>query len=103
MKPALDKEGFLLNIDDWSPGVAKILAHNEGIELQDDHWAIVDAIRKFYEQTEVSLAMRPLVKLVHSEVDPLLGSSIALMRLFGDSPAKMVAKISGLPKPANCL
>ena len=37
MKPALDKEGFLLNIDDWSPGVAKILAHNEGIELQDDH------------------------------------------------------------------
>ena len=103
MTLALDKEGFLLNIDDWSPGVAKILAHNEGIELQDDHWAIVDATRKFYEQTEVSLAMRPLVKLVLNEVDPLLGTSIALMRLFGESPAKMVAKISGLPKPANCL
>ena len=38
MTLALDKEGFLLNIDDWSPGVAKILAQNEGIELQDQHW-----------------------------------------------------------------
>jgi tRNA 2-thiouridine synthesizing protein E len=29
--------------------------------------------------------------------------SIYLMKLFGSSPAKMAARLAGLPKPKNCL
>jgi tRNA 2-thiouridine synthesizing protein E len=31
------------------------------------------------------------------------GRSIYLLRLFPGSPAKLVAKYAGLPKPKNCI
>jgi tRNA 2-thiouridine synthesizing protein E len=47
--------------------------------------------------------MRPLVKLVKNEFGQEVGSSAFLMRLFGGSPAKLAAKIAGLPRPTNCI
>ncbi|MGL6162098.1 TusE/DsrC/DsvC family sulfur relay protein [Microbulbifer sp.] len=99
----LDKEGFLRNLDDWSPAAAEQLARAEGIELTGDHWQVIRLLQEFYREFELSPAMRPLVKYVGQHLGADKGRSIYLMQLFPPSPAKVASKIAGLPKPTNCL
>jgi len=100
---ALDPEGYLADLDDWSPAVAEALASEEGRELTDEHWEVIEILRDFYRRYEMAPAMRPLVKAVGQRLGPDKGRSIHLMRLFPDSPAKVAARLAGLPKPTNCL
>lgn len=100
---ALDKEGYLRALDDWSPAVAEQLATAEGIELTEEHWQVIRLLQDFYREFELSPAMRPLVKYVGQHLGADKGRSIYLMQLFPPSPAKVASKIAGLPKPTNCL
>ncbi|GEK74127.1 MULTISPECIES: TusE/DsrC/DsvC family sulfur relay protein [Halomonas] len=99
----LDPEGYLVDLDQWSPAVAEALAEEEGIELGAEHWEVLEVLRAFYVKYEMAPAMRPLVKAVGRELGPDKGRSMHLMRLFPDSPAKRAARLAGLPKPSNCL
>jgi tRNA 2-thiouridine synthesizing protein E len=103
MLPNLDTDGFLCDLQDWNPEVANYLAQQEGIELTDAHWEVIQLIRQFYQEFDLSPAMRPLVKYVGLHLGSEKGKSIYLMQLFAPSPAKIAAKLAGLPKPANCL
>jgi|TARA_B100000700_G_scaffold241315_1_gene268497 tRNA 2-thiouridine synthesizing protein E len=100
---ALDPEGFLVDMADWTPAVAEALAAEEGRILTAEHWEVIQVLRDFYERYEVAPAMRPLVKAVGLALGAEKGKSLHLMRLFPDSPAKVGARLAGLPKPANCL
>ena len=101
--PDLDPQGFLLNLEDWNDSVANSIALKEGIHLKADHWEIIHLLRSFYQEYDLSPAMRILVKHVKSELGPEKGNSIYLLSLFPGSPAKLASKIAGLPKPTNCL
>jgi len=98
-----DPEGYLRPMSVWNRAVAEQLALQEGIELTQAHWEILDVLRVFYQQFEASPAMRPLVKAVAQKLGAEKGKSIYLMSLFPGSPAKLASKIAGLPKPTNCL
>lgn len=100
---SLDEEGYLYNLDSWSPEVAEALAAEDGLELTDEHWEVIHVLRQFYQTYQLSPAMRPLVKAVAAELGPEKGRSIHLMKLFPGSPAKVAARLAGLPKPENCL
>jgi tRNA 2-thiouridine synthesizing protein E len=100
---AVDQEGYLLNLQDWTPELAQQLAQDENIVLTEAHWQILYLLRDFYFQYEVSPAMRPLVKAVSQKLGQDKGKSLYLLSLFPGSPAKLAAKLAGLPKPANCL
>ncbi|MCG6657154.1 TusE/DsrC/DsvC family sulfur relay protein [Halomonas campisalis] len=99
----LDPEGYLVELDDWSPAVARAMAEEEGRVLTEEHWEVIEVLRAFYARFEASPAMRPLVKAVGQSLGPEKGRSLHLMRLFPDSPARVAARLAGLPKPANCL
>ncbi len=99
----VDKEGFLLDLADWNDAVAVELARAAGVELTQMHWQIISMLRNFHRETGLSPSMRPLVKLVRERIGAQCGSSIHLHRLFPGNPAKVVAKIAGLPRPTNCL
>ncbi len=98
-----DKEGFLKDLDSWSPAVAEQIAAAEDLELTEAHWEVITLLREFYRRFEASPANRALVKFAAQELGKDKGSSIYLMRLFPGSPAKLGSKIAGLPKPDNCL
>lgn len=100
---ALDKDGYLANLDDWSVQVAEELARQEGIVLTPEHWEIIDLIRDFHQRRGLSPVMRILVKLVEKELGPDKGNSLYLLKLFPESPARVACKIAGLPRPVNCL
>ena len=100
---AYDSEGFLCELDDWTPEVAQHIAHSEGIELTAAHWEILHLLRDYYAEFDSSPAMRALVKYCGLKLGKDKGKSIYLMSLFPGSPAKIGSKIAGLPKPDNCL
>ena len=100
---ALDKEGFLVDLADWSDAAAQALAHAEGIELTPDHWEVLHVLRDFYAEFQLSPATRPLIKYCAFKLGTEKGNSQHLNRLFNGRPAKLAAKLAGLPKPTNCL
>ena len=100
---ATDKAGYLLNVEDWQPELALILAQTENIELTNNHWEVVNFVRAFYLEFNTSPAMRALVKAMANEFGPDKGNSRYLFKLFPKGPAKQATKIAGLPKPAKCL
>lgn len=99
----VDKEGYLKDLDQWDEAVAAVLAESCQIKLREAHWEIIQAVRAFYREHELSPPMRPLVRLIKKELGEEKGRSIYLMKLFGGSAAKTVNKIAGLPRPANCI
>jgi len=98
----LDKDGYLRNLDDWSPEVADKLAAEIGLTLNAAHWEVIDTLRAFYKAHGLSPATRPFVKLIARELGPEKGRSIYLMKLFPGNPALITSKIAGLPRPSNC-
>jgi tRNA 2-thiouridine synthesizing protein E len=99
----LDPEGYLVDLNDWTPEVANALAAREGRVLTEEHWEVIEVLRAFYRRYGMAPAMRPLVKAVGQTLGPEKGKSLHLMKLFPESPAKVAARLAGLPKPTNCL
>lgn len=94
---ALDKDGHLANLQDWSEEVARQIAQLEGIEaLNDDHWKVINYMRKVYLEEGDAPSIRRLTN--QSGVPTKL-----LYSLFPKGPAKKAAKIAGLPKPKGCI
>ena len=99
----LDSDGYIEDLRDWDERIASEIARQENLKLTDAHWEIIVLTRDFYERYQISPATRALTNLVKQKLGGKKGTSIYLMKLFGGSPAKMVSKISGLPKPDNCI
>lgn len=98
-----DSDGFLLHLGDWNEQVAIELAEKEGIELTAAHWEILWCLREFYQSFDLSPAMRPFIRYIKQNLDLEKANSVYLLTLFPGSPAKLAAKIAGLPRPENCL
>ncbi|RME07624.1 MAG: TusE/DsrC/DsvC family sulfur relay protein [Anaerolineae bacterium] len=93
---AFNEEGFLLNPNDWTPELAQEIAAQEGIELTDKHWEIINFCREKGLETGAAPTLRQITK----------GTGIStkeLFALFPKGPAKKVAKIAGLGKPEGCV
>ncbi len=98
-----DKNGYLLDSAQWDLELAKIIASIESITMTDDHWQVIDYVRKFYNEFQKSPSIRPLVKYLAKSLGKEKGNSLYLQILFPEGPAKQATKIAGLPKPARCI
>lgn len=100
-----DRDGYLRSLADWDDDVATALAAAEGIRLTGEHRDVIRVIRDFYTGYRISPATRVLVKAVGKALGADKGTSAYLMQLFPSrqSPALVIARIAGLPRPTNCL
>lgn len=101
--PPRDVHGFLLDRESWNEKVACTLAAEENLTLTPAHWEILYLLRDYHARHAHVPAMRALVSLVRRQLGPEKGSSIYLLQLFPGSPARIAARIAGLPKPEHCL
>lgn len=102
--PERNNEGFLERAADWTPAVASEIAAESHIELNESHWEIIELLRTFYSDYEMSPpSNRLFVKAVRERLGEEKGNSIYLMQLFPGTPAKTACRIAGLPRPTNCL
>jgi len=100
---SFDEEGFLLDLTKWDKDTARLIASHEMITLTKEHWEIINLVRSFYNEYDLSPSIRPLAKYIKKHLSEEKSRSIYLMTLFPGSPAKLACKIAGLPKPDNCL
>ena len=102
------REGFLVDPHDWNREVSIALAHAHGVELVEAHWEIIHLLREYWKEGNKPPSTRVLVAEIRNRipdqtVKATKGSSFYLMTLFGPSPAKMAARLAGLPKPEICV
>jgi len=93
----VNDDGFLTDPDQWTEAMAPELAAAEGIaELTEDHWRIIKFMRSEYFAKGTGPTVRVLGKTSGVSVKELY-------RLFPKGPAKIAAKIAGIPKPRGCI
>lgn len=93
----VDGEGFLQKPEQWTQDIGEEIASEAGIApLNAKHWQVVRFMRERYLQTGVAPTIRTLGK--ESGV-----STKELYQLFPKGPAKLAAKIGGIPKPHGCI
>ncbi|WDE09658.1 TusE/DsrC/DsvC family sulfur relay protein [Thalassomonas haliotis] len=100
---ATDKQGYLLEHQDWSEALAPVLAEQDGLELTPAHWEVIRFVREFYLTYNTSPAIRALTKAMKEQFGEEKANSLYLYRLFPEGPAKQATKYAGLPKPARCI
>jgi tRNA 2-thiouridine synthesizing protein E len=98
-----DEEGYITNLSDWSEDVANAIATEEGIDMSENHWEVVNFLREYYDEYQIAPAVRVLTKAIGKKLGADKGNSKYLYELFPYGPAKQACKIAGLPKPTGCV
>ena len=94
---AVDAEGFLVDAQQWNEQIGETIAHENGLpELTARHWLVVNFMRTRYLATGTAPSIRSLGKESGVPVKELY-------QLFPKGPAKLAAKIGGIPKPKGCI
>src|SRR4029453_3834622 len=93
----VDAEGFLTNPEHWNEQIAQAIAAENGIaELTDRHWLVVTFMRERLPAPGPAPSIRSLGKESGVPIKELY-------QLFPKGPAKLAAKIGGIPKPKGCI
>jgi TusE/DsrC/DsvC family sulfur relay protein len=93
----VNDEGFFVDPTQWTRDIAVELAKADGIdELTDQHWTVLEFMRKEYFEKGTGPTVRVLGKTSGVSVKDLY-------LLFPKGPAKMAARIAGIPKPKGCI
>lgn len=91
----INDEGYLVNPDEWTKEIAAELAKEDGIELTDKHYEVLEYLREKSAAGE-ALSIRKVGK---SGITDIKG----LYKLFPGGPLKLSSKYAGIAKPASCV
>lgn len=91
----VNEEGYLTDATQWDKDVAAEIAKEEGIELTDKHYEVLDYIREKHNAGD-TLTIRKVGK---SGITDIKG----LYKLFPGGPLKKASRIAGIPKPTSCV
>ena len=93
----INEEGFFEHPDEWREEMAPEIARASGIEsLTERHWLVIKFMRHEFEEKGTGPTVRVLGKASGVPVKELY-------ELFPKGPAKVAAKIAGIPKPRGCI
>ncbi len=93
----VDPEGFLEDSGQWNEQIAAEIAAEAGIaELTDRHWLVINFMRNSYLENGAPPSIRTLGKASGVPIKELY-------QLFPKGPAKLAARIAGIPKPRGCI
>ncbi|QKG78879.1 TusE/DsrC/DsvC family sulfur relay protein [Tenuifilum thalassicum] len=89
------EDGYLTDPNQWTKEIAVEIAKEEGIELTDKHFEVINFIREKTLNGE-SLTIRTIGK---SGIVDTKG----FYQLFPGAPLKKATKIAGVAKPSSCV
>jgi len=88
-------DGYLTDPNQWTKEIAVEIAKEEGIELTDKHFAVIEYIREKTLKGE-ALTIRTIGK--SGMVD-----TKGFYELFPGAPLKKASRIAGIAKPSSCV
>lgn len=100
----VDAKGYLLDHEDWSPELVRMLAERDGVQLGDDHWVLIDFLHRFYQEYEIAPEMPVLSRNLCKDQKDCRWTRKYINQLFPGG-AKMACRYGGLPAPVgiSCL
>lgn len=93
---AVDDDGYMTDHSQWNRDVAAALAQEEGVELTEAHWKVLDFVASDHAEKGKVPGMRRMNKVGGIPTKELYA-------LFPGGPIKKAARIAGFPKPASCV
>ena len=99
----VDDDGYVINLDDWSNGLAQFLADQDDIKLSEEHWEIINFLREYYQKYQIAPMIKILVKEIGKAMGKEKGNTKYLYQLYPGGPAKQACRYAGLPKPTGCV
>jgi tRNA 2-thiouridine synthesizing protein E len=91
----VNEEGYFTNPSQWTKEIGAEVAKEEGVELTDKHYEVLEYLRSKNEAGE-ALSIRGINKSGVVDVK-------TFYQLFPGAPLKKSTKIAGIPKPASCV
>lgn len=91
----VNDEGYFTNHLQWTKEIAAAVAKEEGLELTDKHYAILEFLRTRFNSGE-ALSIRSINKSGIVDVKEFYA-------MFPGAPLKRSTKIAGIPKPSSCI
>jgi len=90
--------GYLVNLEDWSKELAEQIAVEEGVELTQKHWDLIDFLRDEYiNNNQNQPNTRNIVKAMSDKWGEKIGQK-EVYDLFPKDPSKQGGRIAGLPE-----
>jgi len=94
--PERDGDGYLIDMNIWSPEIGKAMAEVDGIQLDDVKWQQIIKAREYYEEFSVVPPIRKFAKYVGADQKDMF-------KIWMTGPMKPITKYGGLPKPTGCV
>lgn len=91
----VNDEGYFTNPEQWTKEIAAEIAKDEGIELTDKHYEMLQYLRNKQAAGE-QLTIRGINKSGVVDVK-------TFYQMFPGAPLKKSTKIAGIPKPTSCV
>lgn len=91
----VNDEGYMTDRKQWTKDIAREIAKEEGIELTEKHYSVIEFLREKQARGE-TLTIRSVGTSGFIDIK-------GFYQLFPGAPMKKAAKISGIPKPASCV
>ena len=91
----VNDEGYFTNPSQWTKEIAAEVAKEEGVELTDKHFEMLEYLRNKFNNGD-ALSIRGINKSGIVDVKTFYG-------MFPGAPLKKSTKIAGIPKPASCV
>ena len=91
-----NEEGFMTDPGQWNEDIARELAKEIDIELNERHLMVINFMRKEFETNGKVPSLRKVKN------DSGVGTK-ELYQLFPKGPAKKAARVAGLGKPEGCI
>ena len=89
------EEGYLTDFSQWTKEIAIDLAKENGIELTDKHWEVLEYLQEKHKNNE-PLSIRGIKKSGIINIKEFYS-------LFPGGPLKKSTLIAGIPKPKSCI
>lgn len=94
--PDRDGDGYLTDMNAWTPEIAKAMAEVDGVDLDEVKWGHILKAREYFEDNGVVPPIRKFAKYVGEDQK-------AMFQMWMTGPMKPITKYGGLPKPTGCV
>ena len=93
--PERDGDGYLIDMNDWTPEVGRLMAEVDGYELSKK-WEHIMKAREYFEEFGSVPPIRKFATYIGEDQK-------GVFELWMTGPMKPITKYGGMPKPTGCV
>lgn len=94
--PTRDGDGYLEDMQAWTPEIGRAMAEADGYELTEVKWSHILKAREYFEEFNIVPPIRKFAKYIEQDQKELFDTWMT-------GPMKPITKYGGLPKPTGCV